>query len=205
MNIDNLKHDIMSSIYKIGLHTDKRGNIYGEKYSPFLSSNGIWQYPEELTDLILLLIQSNIKNFLNIGTFNGLTFEIIAHFLTSFNPSIHCCTYDLFFHSPKIINKYEYIFGKSNFDRSQFDAVFIDGDHSYMGAKKDWDSVKHTAKIIAFHDIVDMYIYCDRKCDGGVMRLWNEIKKENLHTIEFIAEIDRPMSIMGIGVVLLNN
>ncbi len=56
-----------------------------------------------------------------------------------------------------------------------YDAVFIDGDHGYRGARADWavaQAVK--ARVVGFHDIVDSHWHVANRC--CVTRLWSEIK-----------------------------
>jgi hypothetical protein len=59
-----------------------------------------------------------------------------------------------------------------------FDAAFIDGDHSYRGAKSGWLLAKSLgARLIAFHDIADSHWHAAAGC--CVSRLWAEIKCEH--------------------------
>lgn len=82
----------------------------------------------------------------------------------------------------------------------RFDAVLIDGDHTYEGVKRDWELYRAMGNIVAFHDIVGDGM--KEKVHGNpveVPRLWEEIKAQGFKTQEFIA----PDSKMGIGCVFL--
>ena len=64
--------------------------------------------------------------------------------------------------------------------KEKFDIIFIDGDHSYEGVKKDYDNslpLLNNNGYIIFHDIAS------RGCPG-VVRIWDEIKNEK--SIEFV-------------------
>lgn len=80
-----------------------------------------------------------------------------------------------------------------------YDAVLIDGDHTYEGVKADWETYRSLAPIVAFHDIVGEGQF-EKVTRRGVEvpRLWAEIKASGLKTVEFVS----PGSAMGIGVVI---
>lgn len=55
------------------------------------------------------------------------------------------------------------------------DVLFIDGDHTYEGAKFDYESYQYVVNpggIIVFHDIIP-----DGKNEYGCVDFWNEIKE----------------------------
>lgn len=56
-----------------------------------------------------------------------------------------------------------------------YDAVFIDGDHGYRGARLDFEfALTRTPRLIALHDIVDSMWHAEARC--CVSRLWSEIE-----------------------------
>jgi cephalosporin hydroxylase len=57
----------------------------------------------------------------------------------------------------------------------QYDAVFIDGDHSYLGAKRDSVLARKVAqKLIILHDVVDSEWHRKQGC--FVSHVWDELK-----------------------------
>lgn len=79
-----------------------------------------------------------------------------------------------------------------------FDALMIDGDHSYSGAHADWKDYSSLARIVILHDIAAPEGHKSR--DGHVIevpKLWRKLKKRG----RYAAEIIQPDSQMGIGVI----
>ena len=82
-------------------------------------------------------------------------------------------------------------------DLGHIDLVMIDGDHRYMGVKKDFEiNRQFPHRFLAFHDITGA-----NRWTTGVAKFWNEL--EEGHKWEICrphAEIGLDHSIMGIGV-----
>lgn len=85
------------------------------------------------------------------------------------------------------------------------DILFIDGDHSYAGAKADFDAYAPLVRpggLIAFHDIVpDFRSRFGRdtgRWAGDVPRLWGELRPIFAETYEFVE--DSGQDGLGIGV-----
>lgn len=88
---------------------------------------------------------------------------------------------------------------KGLIDNNYVDLLFIDGDHTYEGAKEDFLAYKNIVRsggIIALHDIVESEYH--KKLNCHVYKFWKEIKKEY-----HIREIIEGQEWGGIGVVYL--
>ena len=80
---------------------------------------------------------------------------------------------------------------------AKLDFIFIDGDHTYAGVKKDFETYKSLTKekaLIAFHDIVIHPV----ELNVGVNQFWNEIKQKYEY-IEIVENWDQKRC--GIGIL----
>jgi len=73
-----------------------------------------------------------------------------------------------------------------------YDFVFIDGDHTYEGVKRDWLDYGPLGRKVGFHDIAN------KAYASGVVQFWNELKQQDGLIIK--EKIDSRHS-MGIGLV----
>jgi len=84
---------------------------------------------------------------------------------------------------------------KQLFAGSPIDLLFIDGDHTYEGVKRDWEmysSLVRPGGMIVFHDVAGNYE------DTQVKRLWDSIK-DKYRSREYVAD---PGGQYGIGVLV---
>ena len=181
------------------------------------------QNPIEIYDFAKFYSELNCKNVLEIGTFYGGTFYLLCKLSNdigkkvsvdfpvnenSFGPDLNKVNqislklktfssnvevFSMDSHSTDTVVSVE-----KAFNGEEVDFIFIDGDHSYEGVKKDYEMYKHLLKdggYIAFHDINFANQRLSSYCKVDVF--WNElIKDENINFIEF-----NQKSSGGIGVV----
>lgn len=176
------------------------------------------QVPEEFAELLLFLKDRKIESYLELGIGNGGSFTVMCYFLQrkleravavddfSYRDQIQQSVIevnsmiqqldldaDIMFINSTTNAYFNHLAGKV--PRETFDCIFIDADHSYQGAKKDYDNaLKHINKggIIIFHDI-------NSHACPGIRQLWAEVKKEHKDTLEFVSS-----NTCGIGVVVIN-
>jgi predicted O-methyltransferase YrrM len=87
-----------------------------------------------------------------------------------------------------------------DFSPNGFDLIFIDGDHTYDGVKKDFENYSPMLKdggVIFFHDIVDSEYHRSVNC--YVSKFWEETKK-NFNYVEILDPKNHDWG--GIGVII---
>ncbi len=170
------------------------------------TQQGLIQLPREFAQWLLLLAEFPPASYLEIGCFNGATASLAAAYLHRISPGARVVTCDLFpaflFHAEvaKLV-PLEYRVGRTSYDftHEQFDAVFIDGDHTFEWAWADYQNVGRNARLCGFHDINnDPYRELHL---GGVCGVWDLVRRqESGPGIEFREFLEHPSrAIMGIG------
>ena len=180
---------------------------YGQD-SEFLNSSqqGLIQIPREYARFLVLTGQYRPASYLEIGCFNGATACLATAYLQRFNPALQAVSIDVFpafvFYSEvRDLLPLRYEVGATSFDfREQpFDAVFIDGDHSFEWSWADYQNCGRSARICAFHD-VNNAPYLELHM-GGAPAVWELVKQQEKNArIEEIFEHPTGEALMGIGV-----
>jgi predicted O-methyltransferase YrrM len=174
------------------------------------SRQGLAQWPEEFAQWLILLSSQKIKSYLEIGTFNGATACLAAAYLERFQPDFRLTTVDIepyfsFYDQVRERCPVERIVRRTSFDFAgcAFDAVFIDGNHSYEWAWADYDNVGRHARVCGFHDVFTLpYTH---EPTGGCPTAWQRVIREEgtlpgVRILEFSGHPQK--NTFGIGVRL---
>jgi predicted O-methyltransferase YrrM len=166
------------------------------------------QVKEEILELLKLLQKHRLETLLEIGTGNGGTLFLFSRIASTdavllsidlpggpFGGGYPKCK-TLLYESFALHNQKIYLLRADSHEKITLDAIkrilkgrrldflFIDGDHTYEGVKRDFEMYSPLVDeggIIAFHDIVSG----PPENVVGVMMFWNEIKK-NYKYLEII-------------------
>ncbi len=210
--IENLRsHEwLVEVIREIGLvPIPESGRTYASE-AEFLNSSqqGLIQIPQEYARLLLLLAGQRVRTYLEIGCFNGASACLAAAYLQRFEPDFRATTIDIFpafvFYSEiRDLVPLEYVVGKTSYDfrGREFDALFIDGDHSFEWAHADYQNCGRAARVCALHD-VNNEPYRGLPF-GGVPAVWELIKRNEQGSGAEIVEIfahPEGEDLLGIGV-----
>jgi hypothetical protein len=166
----------------------------------------IWQYPNQFAPYMAWLISKarQINSYMEIGTRHGGTFVMQVETLRQTNPGFNTAVAVDLIDQPDLLAGYEYRQQDSQsksfskwISKQFFDCIFIDGDHSYEGVKRDAELTIQQCNIQVFHDISS-----DSCLDVGIY--WQEHKiahKQTHNFVEFVDQYDSVQgSFLGIGV-----
>jgi len=176
----------------------------------------IWQYPNQFSKYLKLISQhaSNINSYLEIGCRHGGTFVLTCEYIKALNTRFSKATAVDIIDMPPIIKSYIDVsslsisFMQQNSQSKDFkkylsdnfyDLIFIDGDHSYDGVKKDAEVSRNFCNVQVFHDTTN------QACEG-VGIYWNEFKNTHSDSYYFYDFTDQYDSVdgtfLGIGVAV---
>lgn len=192
----------------------------------YAQSGPLWGYQcaSEIAALLTLMTAAPPRSVLEIGTANGGTTNLLARFSS---PSAVIVTCDV---SPRAsgeqlqrrARRHQHVEALTLDSHSPegrdellgrfpdgVDLLFIDGDHSYEGARGDlltYGPLARSGALIVFHDIVDdfrtRYGIATPAWVGGVPRLWRELRDdlpEGFRVHEFVDDVRQDG--FGIGVL----
>lgn len=215
-DVDYLENFIISS----GLHASGRDGSYDSieyewprSLDAFVGKGlQIWQYPTQFSKYFVFLSQFPIKSNLEVGVAYGGAFVFSAEYLKRYNPLLMSYCIDVV--SPSVLVKsysrkrnFSYItaerfsFYQRIDSQTNFDLVFIDGDHSKEGVSRDFELSKDKADIVAFHDSVNFKTF-------GAIDEWDRVKNNDADFFEFTDQYAEILNkqpdnrLFGIGVAV---
>lgn len=155
------------------------------------------QHPQEIEEFSEWLQNRSIQNVLEVGVRRGGTIELWHRIATGIVIGIDYGGIDSLGEKETLLlsesmmdrlPRYRFVYGDSHslltrnmvlseLGGRQLDLLFLDGDHSYGGVKRDYEMYGYMVRrggCIAFHDIVDTPLI--RSAGHGVYRLWGELE-----------------------------
>ena len=179
------------------------------------------QVHEEIVSLLALIARRRPRSVLEVGSSRGGTLYLFTKFA---DPRGVLVSVDLRIPDPDLLRSFarrgqqvipyqgdstapSTIAAVRKVLPSAIDFLFLDGDHSYEGVRRDFENYAPLVRpggIVALHDIVEdngaRYGVITGGWAGGVPRFWSELKQAHEHA-EFVH--DRAQDACGIGVVFV--
>ena len=202
----------------LGLSADGP-HVFPESLQQFLG-RGLrhWQYPNQFSKYLVALSRERIQTYLEIGVQHGGTFAITVEYLARFNPLKAAYAVDVnrvpslkeYAKNNPAIHLLREDSGSERFRefvqrRGPFDLGLIDGDHSEEACRRDFESIRERARVIALHDIVEPHF-------PGVGKVWAEIQRRYAGQFSFTEYVEQYPDVrqrlgydsLGIGLAVSN-
>jgi predicted O-methyltransferase YrrM len=185
--IDELSKTLKLISNKPVVHNDAKSLVDYCLNNDLMNKCIFMQVYEEILTLSYWLEGFKPNNILEIGTM-GSTFWIMSQLSTGKKVSVDIEPRDSIVHHFMYGEDWKHFVGNSqtmemfedvkNFC-PKFDFIFIDGDHTYDGVKKDFELYKNLLSprgVIGFHDIDPNHIFADSYA-GQVYKFWQDLNE----------------------------
>ena len=175
-----------------------------KKIVDYFSKDNDWnndsflQVYEEILNLTYWVKGFEPENILEIGS-RGTTFFILSKFSKGKKVAVDISNLEERVYMAMYGEDWKFFAGDSQTEEmrdnvkefcNKFDLIFIDGDHSYQGVKRDFELYKELLSdrgVILFHDIDPNHIFPGEMGAGDVAKFWEDLNigtKTNLVTLE---------------------
>jgi cephalosporin hydroxylase len=171
---------------------DERPELFPPELRPKLGQGlRYWQYPCQLAPYLALVAQQPVRRYLELGVQYGGTFVLTTEYLYRVHGIETAIAVDI--QRVRSAADYRKLRPAARFvtvdsadarfrqlleREGPFDLVLIDGDHARDAVRRDWETVRPHARVIAFHDIVD-------SLSPGVAEVWAEVRAAHASEYDF--------------------
>jgi len=201
--------DLEALLLELGLN-DEGLNEFPAHLHPFCGAGfRIWQYPTQFSKYLAQLTAINVQSYLELGVRHGGSFvatvEILERFhLLDFAIGVDVIPTPSMAHYTKMNPRSAFVClnTQSNdfntlIDRlGEIDLVFIDSHHEEAQCRAEFEVVRGSANIVAFHDI------CNLNCPG-IAQVWSEVKATGEYIcFEYAEQYSGLGPCMGIGLAV---
>jgi hypothetical protein len=180
-------------------------HLFPERLAPYLGrGTHHFQLPVQFGPYLAEAARRGVSSYLEIGVEHGGTFAITVEVMRRFAPVNTAIAVDLG-PVPRLIARYRRRHPEVEFaavdsgsdafrrlvaERGPFDLVLIDGDHSEEACRRDFETVRDHARMVAFHDINEPHY-------PGVRKVWESLPEDDYEKLEFTAQYDELMETVG--------
>jgi Methyltransferase domain len=157
----------------------------------------LWQHPNQFSRYLLELSHHGVERYLEIGIRHGGSFVATVEYLNRFTPLREAVAVDI----DPVPSLLPYPLAQPSVRLMQadtqseefaawvrrhepFDLAFVDGLHTYDASRRDFETVREHARLIALHDIVSPLV-------PDVGRVWADVRRDHAGEFEFLEFVDQ--------------